>query len=707
MKKKLIGKRQKQIAFKENSGLDTLFIFLFIIIILHLAGAISQSIYAWGFNFWSLMNLSVAVGLLTLALVLGIPRISDAIGRGLSGLFAPPLDLFRKTPPVVNYVIVTLILLGLFYVFRSRALVYGDGYLVLEYHTGLDNPFDFSANFMKPLVVLFHRAAYKLLSGIIDTAPVNVLSMINVAGGVVAFWALYQITRFLGRDSYERRLLLVGVLTCGTVILFFGYIENYTWPLALGLWSLAYSFAYIKGVNGRGPAIVAGIIAVGFHFFCLPFLVVAVIAAWFGPGETVDNSKSKYVSHFNRIILILPFAIALVFQLVELPPYFVKLWPVTGHPYWFLSGQHLVDVFNEMILAAPVGFIIVIYFFLRGRKNKLTPEPVEQILISLSLMTFLITFWIDPKLGAARDWDLLSFVGFPLTLWGLYRFNRFYPGAAKRPGTTVILVIIILIGIVPNLVEKNDLHKAAVRLDKIMYEDIHYQLAYLNGERCVSWGYALEIKVGDRDRAQKYFQRRIKTEEGTATLNFGLGWMHFRSGNLESAYSCFIKSAKYDTANAELTANLATVCNLLDKTEEAIAYARKTVALNSENPANLTHAGIVFSKQGYFVEARRCFYRVLELAPNAYKHSVNLGLCYDDIDNYDSAYFYYQQGLALSPDTLNQNPQFLYKLAKAETALGKYEPALQHCLRANVLMPGKADITGLLERINKAIEEKR
>ncbi|MFZ5981201.1 MAG: tetratricopeptide repeat protein [Candidatus Zixiibacteriota bacterium] len=707
MKKKRSGAKGRQFAVEDSPGTSLLFKVLFVIVVLHIAGAISQSQYAWGFNFWSLMNLAAALSLLLSALVLGTPFIADRIGRGAAVIVGSLMRSYRKIPVSINYIIVTLILAFLFYWFRSRALVYGDGYLILEYHTTLDKPFDFAANFMKPLVVLFHRTAYRLLSALIATSPENLLAMINVVGGVTAFWALYRTARLLGRESDDRRFFLIGVLSCGSVVLFFGYIENYTWPLALGLWSLALTLGFMRGKNSIVSPAITGVIAVGFHVFCLPFLVIVAVAAWLGTHETIEEEKKTVLKYFNLSLAGLAVAVALAFQLADLPPYIVKLWPVAGLPYWFLSPQHLVDVVNEMILAAPVGTVLAVYFFLRKTDDKTAAGPLERTLASLTLMTFMITFWIDPKLGAARDWDLLSFVGIPLTLWSLYRFHRQFPEVGKRPAATVILVIVLAISIVPNLMEKNDVMKAAVRLDKILFDDIHYQLSYLNGERCDSWGYSLEMKVGDSDRAQKYFQRRIKTEEGAATLNFALGRMNFKSGNINTAYQHFKKAVEYDTANPDLTANLATVCNLLGKTGEALDYARRTTALDSLNTANLTQAGIVFSKQGYADEARQCFYRVLELEPNDYKHWVNIGLHYDNTDNYDSAYYYYRKALTMRPDTLNINPQFLFKMAKAETVLGQYESALAHCRQADALMPGNKDITALLERLSRTIEKNK
>lgn len=702
MKKKRSDTKRKQTVASDDSGAMVLFLMLFVIVVLNLAGAISQSIYAWGFNFWSLVNLPLTLGLLVAALALGYPSVADAVGKTAAGLLRQAINLFRKFPPAVNYIIVSLILVFIFYLLRSRALIYGDGYLVLEYHTGLDNPFDLSVNFMKPLVVIFHRTAFRLLSAVVDTAPENILAMINAAAGVTACWALYRIVRLLGRDGDERRVMLLGTLTCGAVILFFGYIENYTWPLALGLWTLAYSLGYLRGVNGAAPALVLGIVAVGFHAFCMPFLVAAILAVWMGREEKLDDAKGRYLGYFNGLVAVFTLALVLAFQLTDLPPYFVKLWPVEGQPYWFLSAQHLVDVANEMILAAPAGVILAVYFLLRKGEAKKTTAAAERLLGSLALMTFMITFWVDPKLGAARDWDLLSFVGLPLTLWALYGFRRRFPAAVKRPAATVIFVIVILIVVAPNLAEKNDSGKAVDRLDKILYEDMHYQLSYLNGERCDSWGFLLEKKLNESYRAQKYFQRRIKTEEGARSLNFALGRMHFRQKNLDSAYYYLKLTANIDSANPELMANLATVCNLLNKTNEAVAYARKTMRLDNENTANLTQAGIVLSKRGYNVEALQCFHRVLDLAPDAYKNSVNLGLFFDHLKEYDSAYYYFRQSLTLSPDTLNENPQFLFKMATVETELEMYEPALGHARRAQELMPDNEDIVALLERINQA-----
>jgi hypothetical protein len=68
--------------------------------------------------------------------------------------------------------------------------------------------------------------------------------------------------------------------------------------------------------------------------------------------------------------------------------------PTLGLAYGLLSWDHLVDVTNVLLLAAPVPALLLTVVTMQG-----------AILI------------ISPAIGALRDWDMLALPAVPMTLW--------------------------------------------------------------------------------------------------------------------------------------------------------------------------------------------------------------------------------------------------------------------------------------------------
>ncbi|MFZ5979694.1 MAG: hypothetical protein ACOYVF_03600, partial [Candidatus Zixiibacteriota bacterium] len=459
------------------------------VILIYLFGTLLPVHFTWGFNIWSVFPAPTALSVLILAALLMIIPVRSRFHMKYEGLKQSAYAYLLKNNRYFNLILLSLGLFVIFYIFRSRALVYGDGYLVLSYLTAPEYSFDINTFFMKPLEVLLQRGIFSLLSGFISTAPENIPAIVNAVGGVSGFWALNRIARTItGRDN-NHWVIMTGFLGSASVVLFFGYLENYTLVTALSLWSLAFAMGYMKGQNGPLPSVIMGLLAVGFHVLAVSFLIASILAI------LIKNEKNKAFikkkpGKIYGVITILSFIIALIFQVLNIPDYIVKIWPDANNRYWFFSVAHLVDILNLLLLVAPVG-LIVLLFNIISKPDEKEIEHTEYLLILTALLSFLITFWVNPELGAPRDWDLLSLCGFPLTIWGIYRLSRRYPQPMLQMRFLFPFGLLTLILLVPNLYEKNHLSVAAGRLDRMLWDDAHYQTDYKSAERCIYWSYIL------------------------------------------------------------------------------------------------------------------------------------------------------------------------------------------------------------------------
>jgi tetratricopeptide (TPR) repeat protein len=643
------------------------------IIGLHLIGTLYPGYATWGFNYWSLFSLPVALGLLVLALMLLIPTVSVLVTNFLSSVLAPIDSFLRSWNRMVLISSLSLLLFGLLYIFRSRAHVYGDGFMVLATQTDIEKPFELNVYFMKPLVVLFHRFAFHMLSFIIPAAPENIFAIINAVGGVLGVWALYRISRLLSSHRASRWFIFFAALISGAVVLFFSYLENYTWPLALALWSLAFSIGFVTKKNPRWPALLTAILAVGFHVVTLPFLIVAILASIGYFDKRLNLARKVPFALLAWGSVVATIVLALVIQVSKLSKFIVTLWPQLHRPYWSLSAGHIIDIFNESILVAPIGAIVLLTLLFVHRKNDRIQSPVSKVLALASLLTFLFSFWIEPKLGAPRDWDLLSFFGFPLSLWGAYQLANF--SSRLRPSRTWVagVIVVAAIHVVPNIVEKNDLKRATHHLDRMLWDSPQYQADYDKARRALVWGTILRDAVDEPELAVKHFRRRLSADSTCATSWFGIGDWFAKQQKYDSAAFYWRQMAHHDQSYTGYLIKLAAVEAELQNFDTAQQIMAQCLKLAPDDYKVHYAAGLIASAAGNTNEALSRFREALRLQPDADKAVLNIGLIYSHVKQYDSAYVYLKQAQKTIPD----NTDLYRALLTTEVALGKLDEARQ------------------------------
>jgi tetratricopeptide (TPR) repeat protein len=383
----------------------------------------------------------------------------------------------------------------------------------------------------------------------------------------------------------------------------------------------------------------------------IPFLSATVIAWWL---KAKGAGKAPPKVPLRRLIwgsaLASPM-VAFVFQVTDLPDVIVPLWPVPGNSYWFLSTAHLMDIANLCLLLAPLGAGVWLLFRFRGSRNR-TISSAEQLLITVSLWTFLVSFWVNPTLGAPRDWDLLSFFGFPLSLWGIYSLCLASTSKLWLYRCLISAFVVVFVTAVPNLLEKNDLDKAAMRLDDILWKDAHYQDDYYQAARCLSWAHILWENAEDQEGAMKYYRRLVNAQPTSYKVWSTLGERHFIRGNRDSAYVHLRRAMALEANDAYLLSLMGTVEVTLGRNDDALAHFRKA----------------------YTIE------------PASRKHSIQLGMFHGLRDAHDSAFHYLKQGLSL-PEGDSEKPIVYRSLFNSALAVGQFavaDRALQELARRGI-----------------------
>ncbi|MFZ5980032.1 MAG: tetratricopeptide repeat protein [Candidatus Zixiibacteriota bacterium] len=656
--------------------------------LLHFIGLFWPANYVWGYNFWSVLGKPLSFLFPFLAFILLTPPAVTRLARAGEKMVGPIVKLLKRIPPIPAAVAVSALLLWLFYGLRSEALVYGDGFIRLN-DCADKMPPDFSGKVLLEIGATLLPHYFFVAMEPLGLKAAKAFALLNALGGVAAFWALYKIAVCLSGRNISKWYIFFGSLSSGAVLLFFGYIENYTWATAIALWSLYRLLRYLRGEGRIWPALALAVLAGLIHVITLPFLAAALISPALKKESDEQGVPGKLIVRINLLALFISLVTVSVFQLVELPRIFVPLWPESDNPYWILSTAHLLDIFNQLVLVAPLGIIGFVIFLFTYPGRRRTHPPEQALLAILSCLAFLPALWVNPDLGYPRDWDLLSVFGFPLSLWGAYVIAR---GISGKPtaGTWLTAIIIMTAAVLaPNLLEKGSLPRATTRLDDALWLDAHYQTDYLGGKRCIPWGYILGKNVQDHERAKKYFARSGETGQDNPLALSNLGEAYFYQGNYDSAYAYIKQALEFDTDNPVLNEHLSKAALALDLKNDALIHAEKAVRLNSDRTSALTQLGITLSRLGRSDEAYVYFRRAYEIDPNTMEHCVNLGSVMQDMKAPDSAYAYYMRGQELDPEMFMSNAEMLYKLAIVEQELGKFPDAMKHSHRATVLAPNE------------------
>lgn len=623
----------------------------------HLVGLLWPSYYTWGFSFWAVVNHPVALIIIALCLLILFPPVSASVGSGVEKF---SLSLASSQNLIVRRWVATfifLLLTALFFVFRSRALVYGDGFIVASQFVS-NSPITGYQDYLK----LFSIGLPHLLGGVFEAAgltePADILSAVNALGGALAVFGLVSLAKNL-TDSRPREMFLVlaGLLS-GATILFFGYVEQYTWPTAMLLWCLRSVVRYSKEKSGPVPMIVLSLITVLFHILTAPILLAVLLAL------LIRHKENGYsiLRTAGYVVIAVSLLIALAAQLLDLPTWLVLIWPKKDLPYSIITPDRWVDLLNNLLLLAPLP----LFAFLSGRlKHEDSGNDLSVSLLGLTgLAGFLVMFWVEPKLGAARDFDFTSFYAIPLNVWAAYRLSTDIASERKMRIMIGVVLAALVIHLGGNLFEKNDLMLAGEHLDKIVTACPQHSPQYSGARRALVWGVLLFEDLKRPDLALPHFRLRTRSDPTDAAAWSNIGKIDFERERYQAAYISLKKAVELQPEHPYYLGLLADVEYKLGRLTDAAEHSRKAAQILPTDYHIQILTGLTLAKTGKYDEALQHFHIAGRLAPERSQPFFNMGTVYDELNQPDSARLYMIQ--ALNRDS-NLRPA--------------YEPLIRNCLK--------------------------
>jgi len=656
---------------RKNTGVVTLYIILFLYLALNIYGAMHPSISNWGFNRWSVVPTNVAIVSLTFLTVFALPvypvKFLQFFENRLVGVRRIQQTWLRRTA----YFIASASVFSVLYLLRSRGHVYGDGYLTLSNVATL--PENLLAGNYKFEIgsILLERTFVGLMKSVAGIPVETAFSLLTIIGGFIALIATIGLCR---RVSSSKLFLscLIASFSSGSVLLFFGHLEHYIWPLGIGLLSLYFSIDILAGRRRIPHAILTGALATFLHFMALPFLAlagIAIVKRKLEPGSRLSKNAIVACSVVSVLFAILGSFLLSTFAGVNaLVPWFAK----AENQYTVLSWGHLRDMLNLVVFISPLGLALPLLLF-RRKVDSLQGDTTMRFIGLSGLLLFLPAFFTNPVLGAVRDWDLLAMSGIPLSVYSWQKISAGFSAKSPVRGLAPIIAVMIL-QISPALYEAIDAQRAAQYLDKMLWNDPHYQKDYSMAQRCVPWGAILRKNVGRTDLAEKYFVRRTQANASESSAWNTLGEIALKKKDYDSAASCFKRSLSNNPKQPDVHLRLTQSLGWSGKWQEALTVAKATIKLVPDEPKAQYNLALLLFQLGKYDQAIPTLQNITDtIIRQTTEFDACLGTSFLMTQKWDSAYTHLYRFVTQHPErkTIRES------LLKSEIALGRTEEALK------------------------------
>ncbi|MEW5700824.1 MAG: tetratricopeptide repeat protein [Candidatus Zixiibacteriota bacterium] len=565
----------------------------------HLIAAGIPGIRTWGLDYWSEVPVSVRwllVVLVGAAMLAPVARSVDA-----------SVTQIRIRVGRWGGVLLAAGLVALFLVFRSRGLAYGDGYSFPGYLAGGKLP-QLGSQLMVMWLDLvthwaFHRALVMPFGGSVELT----YGIISALAGVFMLWAIVRMAAAVAAGHPARRLLVASALASGSVALWFSYVEAYSLTNAAGLWALVFAIESQKRPRRMWLAWALWALACAFHLQALPLALPLAWATW----RLRRLAAAPLTRQMAGVRFAVGFAIcALGSILMHLTGHAVTvpLWSTPDSAYTALSLPHLLDALNQILLVAPVGALGLILWLTqrvdtpsRPESRAITPQTGSGVLAVAVVALWYFAFWVDPLLGAFRDWDLLAGFGIPMSLWaGTVILGR---SRATLSWRWVPVAALAVAHVAPFIFALQNETRAALRVDRLVRQDMHYSGGFYRGMRLVSWGFLMAKKQGRWDIAAEHFRRRAEytPDDVMSWKNLGATYEHL--GRYDSAVTAYERAMRLDSTDLSICKALGLLGARLDQPERTRDMFERALNLSDTSLQSRTLLSQAYQRLGMLEKA--------------------------------------------------------------------------------------------------------
>ncbi len=559
----------------------------------------------------------------------------------------------------------------LFYFFRATTHFLGDGYQIISLLGNADH----HIKYVEMGEAWAHLLVRDLLGEVSRATALQSYQVLSIISGMLFLFVTIYFSKQYFIDRSKQLFFLLGLTSGGYMLLFFGYVENYSLFIVS---VLAFTLAGLLIVEKKmpKPAIVPLLaIAIFMHVMGTTLIPAAIYILWY---DTIVFKKLKSISvSIKAISGILIFVLLTLlynyfshkylFLRFATLPFFEDIYTVEG--YTLLSKNHLLDILNLLFILIPALPFTLFLSYLT--KRYWVDKSEISFLILMALSTFGAVLIFDPKLGMPRDWDLFSFSGIPIMVLTLlivlknfelqksrlfiilivslniYMFiprlycqvspldgiaqveNYFKLDKTKnRPGYAVLINYCLDNGLhdkaesTREFLDKNypeiEMNKKAKALldEKKLREaiDLYEQIMKINPMYSDVYNNLgnCYLVTGKFDTAIALFNISLGLNPNRANFLYNLGSAYFRSDDINNAEEVWLKAAKLDKTRHEPLIGLAGLYKRKGELDKWFEYLIKTSEIEKAPYYIYVDLGYIYINNGDIKKAGTYFKKAKE-----------------------------------------------------------------------------------------------
>ncbi len=405
----------------------------------------------WGVNqlaFLPPTSRYAAFALLALAF---IPALARALYRAALGASEKHASVSKPVGLAITTVVALASIAG-FWQFRVATNLLGDGQLIAQSFEAAEEGHNsvimrsahaiVTEETIAPGTTLLYYAAVKSAVRITKAdKPVRAMRALNCIMGGVFVFMLLTISRSKMLGAEPRVWLVTLTLFSCSMLLFFGYIENYTTPyLLMSLYVVAAFAALHKKAPLWLPFIPLALAAYAHVHSILLIPSYLYLLIW----TRARTKRATLMHYWIPVFATATFVVIVACSTFEgLKKFFVP-FGVSGNT--LLAPRHFADVANEAAMLLPILPVVVVLAWLGRRGDtvrdkgatkdptSLLAHPVEWQFVSTTLIACaMYLFFFRPEIGMARDWDLFTLSTVALVPFAILALNRYARAFALTP----------------------------------------------------------------------------------------------------------------------------------------------------------------------------------------------------------------------------------------------------------------------------------
>ncbi len=616
---------------------------LLVLGLLPIAGRFLPATAAWGFHHAAYLPVAASAALIA---VWGLLLLRPVRHR-MDGFLFERVGGWLFGPSIRPVWLVSLFSTALFVVLRTPTRFLGDGVLVGEL-AGLGSRF----RIHDMMDYLLHRLILQATGGAGSKEASFRLYVFGswLAGFIAVATALLLLRRSRKMPVQAKVFAFALWLLAAPSLLYCGYVESYGY-LSIALLGFLWSGAMAQ--RGEIPPWVPGLFfgLAGFFHTTVLFAAPAWLLLALRPG--VDRPRrGRWAAQVLLPGIVLPLAaigihLALGYDSQYFRRDFIEsknqrhvLIALAG-PHGLLSLRHAKDLLNWLILVTPVtGWLLIS----RARAIRERLREPDIAFLALQVASFLLPFLlIDRKLGAARDWDLLTpqiagFAFLAARLWEPECVAR--EDAGILPPVRIAAPWVAMLLVAPWLAMNSTTEGAIRRFDEMRRDFPTFARAY-SAEELAKYNY----ERGNNEKSLAYYQECVNTYPGNARTRILLGSSYYTLNRLDEAEAQYDKALEIDPTSILAMEGKARTALKRDRTDEALDLYRRLKPYMPNNPEFWSGYGYAALCQNKYAEGRDAFLRAIQLSPDSRVYYY-AGLAYAYLEDWDPAIDYLQRSLA-------------------------------------------------------------